>query len=344
MAKTKKLSKQQLRRLKVNHSRKLAKGGNAPEQNDSNLGASEKAIVISRFGQQADIQNSTGEIKRCDIRRTIKSLVAGDRVVWRSSEEAQSSNDGVIEAVEERETVLSRPDFYDGLKPVAANIEQVIILSSIKPDLSLSIIDRYLIAVEQMGALPIIAINKIELLSVDELVKLKQTMAYYEKLGYPVYLFSVKEETGLKELITHFDDKVSIVVGQSGVGKSSLVNYLLPGLNTIVNDISENSGLGQHTTTVSRLYNLKPSGHLIDSPGIREFSLWHLTEDEVFSGFVEFIDYKTCKYRDCSHINTPNCGIIDAANRGDIMRSRLDNYYRIIESIQEDKPNRFNDI
>ncbi|AWB68609.1 ribosome biogenesis GTPase RsgA [Saccharobesus litoralis] len=341
MAKKKKLNQQQIRRLKANHSRKLEKKAETNQLDDSALGATEAGIVVSRFGQHADIQDSSGVIKRCDIRRTIDSLVSGDKVVWRPAEESQSDKDGVIEAVQPRSTVLSRPDFYDGLKPVAANIDQVVIVSAIKPELSLQILDRYLVAVENMGARPVIAINKVELLSDDELNELHKTMAYYENLGYDVHLVSVKQSIGLDKFNTMLADNVSIVVGQSGVGKSSLVNYLLPDVQTQVNEVSDVSGLGQHTTTVSRLYNLPCGGYLIDSPGVREFSLWHLSQEEIFDGFIEFSQYKTCKFRDCSHQNTPKCGIIAAVESGHILPSRLAHYFKIIESNQEDKPNRF---
>ncbi|NTS76877.1 small ribosomal subunit biogenesis GTPase RsgA [Catenovulum sp. SM1970] len=341
MAKKKKLNKQQQRRLSANQSRKLSRKNQAPEPESSMLGPALSGLVISRYGQHADIENEQGELKRCDLRRSVRSLVAGDQVVWRELLDGQGGSDGVVEAVEERKSVLTRPDYYDGLKAVAANIEQVVVLSSIKPDLSLQIIDRYLVAVEHMGAQPIIAINKIELLSADELTQVKNDLAYYEQIGYKVYFVSVKDDIGVASLLAELNQQVSIVVGQSGVGKSSLVNILLPETNADVGAISDNSGLGQHTTTVARLYHMPSGGRLIDSPGIREFSLWHLTPEDIFDGFIEFGQYKTCKFRDCKHKDDPKCGIREALERGLISQSRFDNYHRIIESLAQDKPNRF---
>ncbi len=343
MAKKNKLNKQQLRRLKHNQSRKLSNKKDGSEAEQGNLGARQSGVVISRFGQHADIENEQGELKRCDLRRNVKSLVAGDNIVWRPFIEAQSGPDGVVEAVEERRSVLTRPDFYDGLKAVAANIDQVMVVSSIKPDLSLQIIDRYLVAVEKMGSEAILVINKMELLSVQEQELLREQMAYYQKIGYQLRFISVKDNVGVDELISEFDQQTSIVVGQSGVGKSSLVNLIRPQTDAEVGEISEGSGLGQHTTTVARLYHLPNQGRLIDSPGIREFALWHMNEQDIFDGFTEFAQYKTCKFRDCKHRSDPKCGITKAVEEGHILQSRLDNYYRIIDSLTDERPSRFND-
>ncbi len=134
--------------------------------------------MISRFGQHADVEDSHGQIERCNIRRTINSLVCGDEVVWRRSLQPQSGIHGVIEAVQERSSVLSRPDFYDGLKPVAANIDLLIIVSAVLPALSLNIIDRYLVAAEAMQIKPLLLLNKIDLLSTEQRVVVEQQLEY----------------------------------------------------------------------------------------------------------------------------------------------------------------------
>ncbi|MCU4674843.1 small ribosomal subunit biogenesis GTPase RsgA [Catenovulum sp. 2E275] len=337
MAKKTKLTKQQLRRMKSNRNKKI----NQTEQTQFDSGLLGDALngrVISRFGQHADIEDEQGLLRRCDIRRTIDSLVAGDLVIWRENH-AESGNQGVIEAVKPRSSLLTRPDFYDGVKPVAANIEQVVILSAIRPELSLHIIDRYLVAVENMGATPVIAINKADLLTQDERVRLEAELAYYQTIGYQVYWLSVKQAEGVSQVEQILAEQTSIVVGQSGVGKSSLVNRLLPEIDALTNEISDNSGLGTHTTTVARLYHLPSGGDLIDSPGVREFGLWHLTEAEIFDGFVEFEQYRhLCKFRDCKHLDDPKCGLRDAVEKGEIKASRLEHYHKILQSVSENKP------
>lgn len=138
-------------------------------------------------------------------------------------------------------------------------------------------------------------------------------------------------------------DKVNVFVGQSGVGKSSLVNALLPQLDNKVEEgeVSETSGLGQHTTTTARLYHFPSGGDLIDSPGVREFGLWHLEAEEVTQAFVEFRPFLGgCKFRDCKHGDDPGCLIRQAVDDGDIDPIRYENYHRIIESMSENKANR----
>lgn len=339
MAKKKKFSKQQARRIQSNRKRKLSQSDSqtGPDLNDLSLGQAQTGRVISRYGQHADVEDAQGRVVRCDIRRTISSLVTGDQVVWR---EKQSQDDipGVIEAVEERTSVLKRPDFYDGLKPVAANIDQVIILSSIAPELSLEIIDRYLVAVENMGAEPIVIINKSDLLSTEALAEQDRKLDYYRQIGYQLHWLSVKSADGLAQMQSILSGKTSIVVGQSGVGKSSLVQALLPQETIAVGEIDD-IGLGKHTTTVAKLYHLPYEGVLIDSPGVREFALWHLQSEEIFAGFIELNELAGgCKFRDCRHKNDPGCALRAAAEQGKILPSRLEHYHKIVRSNSENKP------
>ena len=148
---------------------------------------------------------------------------------------------------------------------------------------------------------------------------------------------------GIAELETLLRDRINIFVGQSGVGKSSLVNALMPELESEVEEgeVSENSGLGQHTTTAARLYHIPTGGDLIDSPGVREFGLWHLEAEEVTKAFVEFRPYLGgCKFRDCKHNDDPGCLLREAVEKGEINETRFENYHRILESMVENKANR----
>ena len=153
----------------------------------------------------------------------------------------------------------------------------------------------------------------------------------------------VSRETGegIDALKAKLADKTSIFVGQSGVGKSSLVNTLMPDVNADIGAVSENSGLGQHTTTTARLYHFADGGNLIDSPGVREFGLWHLEAKEITQGFVEFRDYLGgCKFRDCKHGDDPGCVIREAVENGEISDMRFESYHKILESMTEMKANR----
>ncbi|MGE9551252.1 small ribosomal subunit biogenesis GTPase RsgA [Erwinia amylovora] len=335
-----KLSKGQQRRVSANHDRRLKQRADKPEPDDSLFGEARDGVVISRFGMHADVEDADGSVHRCNIRRTIRSLVTGDRVLWRPGLQGGATVKGIVEAVHERTSVLTRPDFYDGVKPIAANINQIVIVSAILPELSLNIIDRYLIACETLEVEPLLVLNKTDLLDDEGRAFVDEQMEIYRHIGYRVLMVSSHQKKGLEELEAALTDRISIFAGQSGVGKSSLLNALLGlelGANEILtNDVSDVSGLGQHTTTASRLYHFPHGGDVIDSPGVREFGLWHLEPEQITRGFVEFREFLGhCKFRDCKHDTDPGCAIREAVENGDIDEARFENYHRILESMSD---------
>lgn len=339
-----KLSKGQQRRVQENHKKRLQskEKKNHVELDDTQLGEATEGLVISRFGQHADIEAADGSITRCNIRRTISSLVTGDRVVWRPALQSQENVrvNGIVEAVHERTSVLTRPDYYDGIKPIAANIDQIIIVSAILPELSLNIIDRYLVACETLNIEPLIVLNKVDMLDAESRAMVSEWMQIYKDIGYRVLEVSSYTKEGLEALTQALIGRISIFAGQSGVGKSSLLNTLLPTMeeSILVNQVSDNSGLGQHTTTASRLYHFPQGGDVIDSPGVREFGLWHLTPEQVTKGFIEFRPFLGgCKFRDCKHNDDPGCLITEAVDKGEIAPTRFENYHRILESMSQVK-------
>jgi ribosome biogenesis GTPase len=334
-----KLSIGQQRRVKANHQRRL-RTDRGVDWDDTLLGQAQDGTVISRFGMHADVEAADGVIHRCNLRRTLASAVTGDRVVWRPGSEASSGIKGIIEAIHPRTSVLNRPDFYDGVKPIAANMNQIVIVSAILPELSVNIIDRYLVACETVEVEPLIVLNKIDLLDAKERAWVDKTMEVYSHIGYRVIMVSSQTREGMDLLEAALTDRISIFAGQSGVGKSSLLNALLPPelAQIVVNTVSDNSGLGQHTTTAARMYHFKSGGQVIDSPGVREFGLWHLEPEQVTQGFIEFRDYLgNCKFRDCRHDTDPGCAIRAAVERGDIAEVRFENYHQILDSMSQVK-------
>lgn len=329
----KNLSKNQIRRMSHNHEKRLEKQDHLEEDH---FLAPENGMVVTRFGKVADVEDEQGQIYRCDIRRSLKSIVTGDKVLWRKPQ--NTAEKGIVEALHPRENELVRPDFYDGVKVIAANIDQVIILSALEPELSFNMIDRYLIACEQSELKPLIVLNKIELMTEKDRPEIEEHFAYYKQLGYETCFISCETGEQIDVLKAHLKHKTSILVGQSGVGKSSLLRQLKPRTNEIVQvgAISTNSKLGQHTTTASRLYHLACGGDLIDSPGVREFGLWHLSKNEILHALVEFSEFlQDCQFRDCNHLTDKNCGIQQAVKDKKIADWRYENFVRILKNAEE---------
>ena len=336
MAKKPKLSDRQRRQIAHNRRKKQA----APKLDVAHLGQLTTGKVVSRFGKQAIVRDPQDNQVQVHIRRTIDSVVCGDDVQFYPPSSPESSDLGVIELVEERQSVLTRPDFYDGVKPIAANIDQIIIVSSIVPTLSPHIIDRYIVACEDVHITPIIVINKVELLDDEDFAIVEEMTQVYRDIGYQVLYTSCKANIGIIQLADLLVDKISVFVGQSGVGKSSLVNALLPESEELVGDVSANSGLGQHTTTAAKLIPFAKGGELIDSPGVREFALWHLPEEQITQGFIEFREYLGgCKFRDCKHRDDPGCLLRQAVEHGDIDPERFASYHKILDSMSDKRPN-----
>ncbi|STO54254.1 ribosome-associated GTPase [Canicola haemoglobinophilus] len=340
-----KLTKNQQRRIQSNNAKTLHRHQRRSKSDidwqEDMLGNSQDGIVVTRYAAHADVENEQGEIIRCNLRRTLKSVVVGDHVVWRKGKAQLQGVSGVIEAVQPRQNEIARPDYYDGLKPIAANIDRIIIVSAVLPSLSLNIIDRYLVVCESSNIPAIIVVNKADLLTLEDREEVEQQLEIYQKIGYETLLISAKSGENMEKFTALLSQGTSIFVGQSGVGKSSLINHILPEVQAQTGDVSQVSGLGQHTTTSSRLYHLPQGGNLIDSPGIREFGLWHLEQDQITKGYREFQYFLgTCKFRDCKHLHDPGCAIQLAVEEGKIHPLRFENYHRLIASLAETKSKR----
>ncbi len=262
----------------------------------------------------------------------VKNLIAvGDYVRFEST----SEKEGSIAHIEERFSTLARTDI-SGKKEqlIATNIDQVFILVSVaEPPLKPALIDRYLIAAAKGNLHPIIVINKIDLLAEnpEEEARYKEFLAAYEPLGFPILSLSSKTGDGIEALRALMKGKTSVISGQSGVGKSSLLNTAFQ-LHLKTGELAIKTVKGSHTTTVALLIPLPGGGYCIDTPGIRSFGIWHLLKEEVIAHFTDIATLSAnCHFPDCMHVNEPKCAVLKALHDGDLPLLRYESYSTLLE-------------
>jgi len=246
----------------------------------------------------------------------------------------------IVEQVHPRRTVLSRPDPHNSRleRVIAANVDVAVVVASIKsPRLSTNLIDRYLLAVERGGVKPVVCINKIDLLEGDDKEKiLPEAMKPYSQMGVETIYCSTVTGEGVDELIGTLRGQLGVFVGHSGVGKTSLLNAIQPGLDLPTGKVRQKSNKGRHVTATSFLYELDNDVRIIDTPGIRSFGLWKMSAEELRWYFQEFDPFaQQCKFSDCTHTHEPNCAVQEAVKEGEILSARYESYLRILESLSE---------
>ena len=340
-----KLTRQQSHRIQRIQDERIARAGKREAAasallESGELASEEEGLVIAHYGTQLDIEavggERAGEVFRCHLRANLEHLVTGDRVIWQAALKREEGRDaiGVVTALQPRETLLVRPDPYGKLKPVAANIDCILLVIAPFPEPSALLVDRYLVACELTGIRPVILLNKADLITPEAAPALDAMLAEYTAIGYEVRKISAS--TGqLEDLKALIGTQTVVFVGQSGVGKSSIINVLLPEAAQKVSSISDASKLGQHTTTTARLFHLPDGGDLIDSPGIREFGLWHVTEADLLTGYIEFAPFLgTCRFRNCAHREEPGCALKLAAETGGIAPARLQRFQVLRQNLE----------
>ncbi len=265
--------------------------------------------------------------------KTTSPVTVGDIVYLRISEDGT----GVIENIDERKNYLVRkwPHRRHTYQLLAANIDQAILIATlVKPRTSTGFIDRFLIATESQDIPTIIFFNKYDLYGEDEKEMLKELDKAYSKAGYTVLHGSLLDDGTVDKIRSIVKGKKTLLSGHSGVGKSTLINSLVPNANVKTQEVSEYSGKGKHTTTFSRMYRLPESGYLIDTPGIKEFDVPELTKRNLRDLYPEFRRLQDrCKYNDCLHVNEPDCAVREAVENGQIPIFRYQNYLRILNAL-----------
>jgi len=293
-----------------------------------------QGLVIMNSGRKAWVRIDTATPISCHQRANLANVVAGDRVMVSINEHGE----GVIESLLPRSSLLSRPGFRGVIKPVSANVDQVLIVMAPAPGIDLSLLDRSLCFCAWQNIDAVIILNKIELIPNDFREDIDEIAQTYQAMGYAWFETSTYQSQGLEALIDQCKNKTSVFLGNSGVGKSSLTQALIPDIDIRTQALSQSTGLGQHTTNNATLYDLPQGGQLIDAAGIRtlelsEFSIEH--PDRYWRDFSPYLGQ--CRFHNCTHDHEPNCAVIAAVHDGFISSHRYQHYLNVLhESSKSD--------
>ena len=295
-----------------------------------------RVIAISGEGAWVHFEEKTF---LCSLKGLMKKETAQVKNILAVGDWVRFTEDFAIEQIEPRTSTLARTDI-SGRKEqlIAVNVDQVIItVSVVSPPLKPALVDRYLIAAEKGNIHPIIVINKIDLLdtaSEEEQNRYRDFLATYERLGWPILSLSTHTKVGLDSLRLLLQNKTSVFSGQSGVGKSSLLNACFD-MQQKVGKLASKTSKGAHTTSKAELLALPLGGYCVDTPGIRSFGIWGLTKADVITHFHDLAAYKKgCKYPDCAHIDEPNCAVIRALKKGKVAPLRYESYTNLLAEIE----------
>lgn len=285
-------------------------------------------IVVSHQGGRILVELESGSTIDCKIKSNLGTIVCGDRVAIEST----PNHEHRVLAILTRDNLLQRIDGFGQVRAVAANISQLLVCLAVTPEPNLYLLDQYLLSAEQQQIEACILLNKIDLLTDTSDPFTLATI--YTPLGYKMISTSVKTGQGMDELTALLTDRVSVLSRVSGVGKSSLTKWLLPGTDIKIAGISEANEEGRHTTRASRLYHLPAGGDLIDTPGIRGFNPFVDNDRPLAHGFREIGEIaENCRFHNCLHLNEPDCAVIEARARGKIAESRYLNYVKMQEQV-----------
>lgn len=280
--------------------------------------------ITASYGRQFTVELPGGECIACVTRGKKSGAACGDNVRIKRTGPGQ----GVIEAILPRRSLLYRSDAFRE-KIIAANVTQIIIVLAAVPSFYEELVNRCLVAAESTRIKTLIVLNKADLQ--DETAIALEKLALYRDLGYSLLPLSAHQD--ITPLAPYLQGETSVLVGQSGMGKSSIINALIPGIKVETREISATLDSGKHTTTHARLYHLNPDSHIIDSPGLQEFGLHHLRPEEIDYAFIEFRPYLgQCKFNNCRHLSEPGCAVLAATTSGSINPRRLATYQKLIGS------------
>ncbi len=305
----------------------------------------ENGTVIKSTGSWYEVRLQNGVIIPCRIQgkfrlgtlKLTNPVAVGDSV--KVNIEGEEETVGTIREINDRKNYVLRqsPRKKHFVHIIAANIDQAIcIVSMHQPKIKVGFIDRFLLMTEPYEIPVTIIFNKSDLNSEDDQAYITYLRTIYENIGYQTLLTSNETGEGIAELKNNLKGKLSLISGQSGVGKSTLVNSLAPDLDLRTQEISDYSGKGQHTTTFAEIFELPSGGQIIDTPGIKTLGFNYLEEKDVAHNFREFFELSSnCKFSDCMHINEPDCAVKKAIEEGKVAPSRYENYLAVLQEIKD---------
>ncbi|MEX0959498.1 MAG: ribosome small subunit-dependent GTPase A [Burkholderiales bacterium] len=293
-------------------------------------GETARGLVVGVHGRHYMVEVDDGPVVHCYPRGKKSSLACGDRVIL----DRTAPDQGVIASVEPRASLIYRSDQYRE-KVIAANVTQVVVVVAARPAFDEDLLMRCLVAAEQQQLGIVIVLNKADL--VEETTETLGKLRIYASLGYSVILLSAKQD--IDPLRPKLQKQLSVLVGQSGMGKSTIVNALVPDAQAATGEFSEALDSGKHTTTSARLYHLDAHSHIIDSPGMQTFGLHHLSSDDLAEGFREFRQLLGhCRFGDCRHLVEPGCAILEAVAKGNVARHRWEAYRKLRGEFDRARP------
>jgi ribosome biogenesis GTPase len=296
-------------------------------------------VVLKGTGGVWHVRAETGETHEASLRGRLKQereesrkLAVGDRVVLEIDQRGEHW--AIAEILPRHSQLARRAPGGQGERIVAANVDQVVVVfAAAKPEPHRRMLDRFLVIAEANSLQSRVVINKIELVDREAV---ERGFADYAAAGYPVHFTSVKQRIGLDDLHDQLAGKTSVLTGPSGVGKSSLMNSMYPGLDLRVGEISESVNKGQHTTVGALLHPLPDAGYVVDTPGLREVGMWGLLSEHLDECFREFRPHiPECKFGNCTHRVEPGCAVRRAVDNGSISAERYDSYLRLREEIED---------
>ena len=286
----------------------------------------QEGLVISHLGQGIAVEHD-GKIILCQTLRKLETVAVGDKVMWSLA----APDQGRIEEILPRRSVLTRPSRNDKLRPVAVNLDRIFVVFAVEPHCDFLLLDQYLAVCENNNIDAALILNKTDLYQSETI---ETELKTYTDLGYQLYRVSAKQNHGLDTLKDRLKDQVSMLAGQSGVGKSSLTNALIPDKDLKTNTISATTKHGRHTTTAATLYHLPDGGDLIDSPGVAIFGLAGISEYQLANGYREFQPYiDQCQFNDCRHLKDKGCAIVAAVENQEITSTRYERFLKLREKM-----------